>query len=255
MDPTWLRWEIRPWGERDGRPEGVLIFSEDITGRKRMEATLRESEATIRALLETAAQAILAVDLDGAVVLANRMAEEMFGYGRGETARKATRKVTPGAAAHTPRLTPRRVCRQSPNSSDGNRHRLAGSSERRYGISDRSQLKYGGDQPGSTRRQLCHGHHQAEASGDGASEQRKRAASACQKPAYGTGGRTPASCPGSSRRCHTAAGAAVHRDRQVGGWNSFVSGRNKNAASLLPEPGPATYPTKSGGYPTGFIHP
>lgn len=83
-ETTWLHWEIRPWGERNGKPEGVLIFTEDITARKRIEATLRESEATIRTLLETAAQAIVAVDTGGAVVLANRMAEEMFGYGPGE---------------------------------------------------------------------------------------------------------------------------------------------------------------------------
>ena len=77
----WLHWEIRPWGEADGKPQGVLIFTEDITARKRMETTLRESEETIRTLLDTAAQAILAVDGRGAVVLANRMAEDMFGYG------------------------------------------------------------------------------------------------------------------------------------------------------------------------------
>jgi PAS domain S-box-containing protein len=81
---TWLHWEIRPWGEANGRPKGVLLFTEDITPHKRMETTLRESEETIRTLLDTAAQAILAVDSRGIVVLANRMAEEMFGYGRTE---------------------------------------------------------------------------------------------------------------------------------------------------------------------------
>ncbi|HTS25263.1 MAG TPA: PAS domain S-box protein [Bryobacteraceae bacterium] len=80
----WLRWEIRPWGEREGETDGILIFAEDITERKRMEATLREGEATIHALLETAAQAILAVDSRGTVVLANRTTEEMFGYTRDE---------------------------------------------------------------------------------------------------------------------------------------------------------------------------
>jgi len=104
-DATWLRWEMRPWGERDGKPEGVLIFSEDITARKRMEATLRESEATTRTLLETAAQAILAVDVRGAVVLANRMAEEMFGYGRDEVLGGPLERLLPerlreGHAAH-----------------------------------------------------------------------------------------------------------------------------------------------------------
>ena len=76
---AWLRWEIRPWGNRNGLPEGLLIFSEDITRRKQIEEMLRESEATTRALLETAAQGILAIDGSGSIVLANRMAGEMFG--------------------------------------------------------------------------------------------------------------------------------------------------------------------------------
>jgi PAS domain S-box-containing protein len=37
---TWLRWEIRPWHNIDGSPGGILIFSEDITRRKRMEEAL-----------------------------------------------------------------------------------------------------------------------------------------------------------------------------------------------------------------------
>lgn len=77
---AWLRWEIRPWGSRNGLPEGILIFSEDITQRKQMQEMLRESEATTRALLETAAQAILAIDGGGRIVLANKTAAEMFGY-------------------------------------------------------------------------------------------------------------------------------------------------------------------------------
>ena len=80
----WRRWEVRPWGSRDGLPEGVLIFSEDITERKRIEEQLRESEATTRTLLETASQAILAVDLEGRIVIANRKTNEMFGYSRDE---------------------------------------------------------------------------------------------------------------------------------------------------------------------------
>jgi len=81
---SWLRWEIRPWGDADGLPEGILIFSEDISERKRSEQMLKESEATTRALLETAAQAILAVDAQGEIVLANRMTGEMFGYEPGD---------------------------------------------------------------------------------------------------------------------------------------------------------------------------
>ena len=46
----WLRWEVRPWGSRDGKPEGILILSEDITTRKRMEQALRDSEQEMREL-------------------------------------------------------------------------------------------------------------------------------------------------------------------------------------------------------------
>ena len=79
-----LRWEIRPWGDREGTAHGILIFTEDITARKRIEEELRESDATTRTLLETAAQAILTVSADGIIVSANRMAEEMFGYPHNE---------------------------------------------------------------------------------------------------------------------------------------------------------------------------
>jgi len=39
---TWVRWEVRPWLNLDGLPGGILIFAEDITGLKRMEAALSD---------------------------------------------------------------------------------------------------------------------------------------------------------------------------------------------------------------------
>ncbi len=45
---------------------------------------LNKNEETIRALLETAAQAILTVDADGRIELVNATAEQMFGYSRQE---------------------------------------------------------------------------------------------------------------------------------------------------------------------------
>ncbi|MBZ5602631.1 MAG: PAS domain S-box protein [Acidobacteriia bacterium] len=80
----WLRWEIRPWDGAGGPPKGILVFSEDVTRRKEIEQKLRESEATTRALLETAGQAILAVNPAGTIRLANRMTSEMFGYAHDE---------------------------------------------------------------------------------------------------------------------------------------------------------------------------
>ncbi len=81
---SWLRWEIRPWFDQDHKPAGILIFTEDITARKELEECLRESEETVRTLLDTAAQAIIAIESDGTIVLANRQAGKMFGYAQGE---------------------------------------------------------------------------------------------------------------------------------------------------------------------------
>lgn len=47
---TWLHWEIRPWGDKNGIPEGILLFSEDITQRKQMQEALRTSEQSLREL-------------------------------------------------------------------------------------------------------------------------------------------------------------------------------------------------------------
>ena len=55
-----------------------------ISERSRMQEKLLQTEATVRTLLETAVQGILAIDVHGSVVIANRAAEEMFGYGRNE---------------------------------------------------------------------------------------------------------------------------------------------------------------------------
>jgi PAS domain S-box-containing protein len=40
----WLRWEVRPWYDPAGAIGGIVIFSEDITARKRLEAQLLQSQ-------------------------------------------------------------------------------------------------------------------------------------------------------------------------------------------------------------------
>lgn len=95
----WLRWELRPWGNRDGAPEGILVFCEDITDRKKIEQVLRDQESTTRALLDTAAQAILTVEESGTIVTANRMAEDMFGYPQGHLAGRPLEILLPNSLA------------------------------------------------------------------------------------------------------------------------------------------------------------
>lgn len=38
----WLRWELRPWREADGRVGGIVLFSEDISKRKLAEHELKQ---------------------------------------------------------------------------------------------------------------------------------------------------------------------------------------------------------------------
>jgi PAS domain S-box-containing protein len=62
--------------------QGPSPFSETV--RPRPLPTLHKSEVLLSALLESASQAIIAADAAGAMVLANRRAEELFGYTREE---------------------------------------------------------------------------------------------------------------------------------------------------------------------------
>ncbi len=59
----------------------ILLAIEDVTERARAEELARQRELAIQ---DTASQAILSVGPDGRIVMANRMAEIMFGYSREE---------------------------------------------------------------------------------------------------------------------------------------------------------------------------
>jgi len=73
----------------DGTQE-CISFVLDLTERKDAQAAVahlhaeREASARIRALLESAPDAMLIVGSDGAIVLANRQVEALFGYDRAE---------------------------------------------------------------------------------------------------------------------------------------------------------------------------
>ncbi|MBI2389111.1 MAG: PAS domain S-box protein [Deltaproteobacteria bacterium] len=55
---AWLRWEIVPWHDADGAVGGIVLFAEDITRQKRVEAELRQSEARAREALAALERAL-----------------------------------------------------------------------------------------------------------------------------------------------------------------------------------------------------
>jgi len=64
----------------NGREIGTIGFFHDISGRLALQNHLAESEAKFRTLFETASDAILSIDGDGLILMANRAAKEVFEY-------------------------------------------------------------------------------------------------------------------------------------------------------------------------------
>ncbi len=79
----YLRWEMRPWNDSAGGVGGIVIFSEDITGRKLAELALRESEARFRSLIELAPEAVF-VQSDGRFLYLNAAMVGLVGASKPE---------------------------------------------------------------------------------------------------------------------------------------------------------------------------
>ncbi len=75
---------ISPIRDADQAIVGVSLLARDVTRRAQAEEALRRSEATSRALLESASEGIVVVDPHGRILLVNAKTEEMFGYSRDE---------------------------------------------------------------------------------------------------------------------------------------------------------------------------
>jgi len=81
----WQQWTNRALFDRHGRLVEFQAVGRDITERKKMEETLRESEERYRKLLEYANDIILTFDINsGRVTSANCLAREKLGYSEQE---------------------------------------------------------------------------------------------------------------------------------------------------------------------------
>ena len=70
----------RPHLGTDGAILGYFVYATDKTREKITERALRESEDRFRTLLNSAPDAMLAVNADGKIIQSNQQAERMFGY-------------------------------------------------------------------------------------------------------------------------------------------------------------------------------
>lgn len=73
----WLKWEVRPWHQRTGEIGGIVIFSDDITERKRSEA---DQQNLIR-LIELSGDFIATTDIHGNYTYMNAGGRSMIGVG------------------------------------------------------------------------------------------------------------------------------------------------------------------------------
>jgi PAS domain S-box-containing protein len=84
---------ISPIVDEAGRIVGASAISRDITDGKRAEAALRDSEASIRAVLDSALDAVITIDREGAVLEFSPSAERMFGLDRAAVLGKSLAEV------------------------------------------------------------------------------------------------------------------------------------------------------------------
>lgn len=78
-----------------GRAIRIIGIETDITERKLLEAALREAEERLRAVLNTATDAIINIDHAGLITSVNPAAERMFGYTADELLNQNIRMLMP----------------------------------------------------------------------------------------------------------------------------------------------------------------
>lgn len=107
----WVRHVGRPTADAEGQWTGFIGTCFDLTERKQLEkalqesqqamesanAALRASEAMFKGLFEFAPDAVIAVDSEGKILLANQQAQNLFGYSSEELIGQPVEMLMPDA--------------------------------------------------------------------------------------------------------------------------------------------------------------
>ena len=75
----WMRREIRPWLTGDGQVGGIIIFTEDVTERKRADTALRDSEESLREAQRIAGLGSYLLDIDTGRWTSSDVMDQIFG--------------------------------------------------------------------------------------------------------------------------------------------------------------------------------
>ncbi len=94
-DRVWLLVFAEPRLKSDGTVESVVCTFIDISKRKQVQEALQESEERLRALTQSAYDAIITIDRSGKILGWNRGAENMFGYPEAEITGKDLVTIVP----------------------------------------------------------------------------------------------------------------------------------------------------------------
>jgi PAS domain S-box-containing protein len=77
---VWTESKLTAVRDSSGSLTGFIAVSRDVTERKRVEETLRDTSQTLRTLIDASVLAIVALDRDGRVTLWNNAATRLFGW-------------------------------------------------------------------------------------------------------------------------------------------------------------------------------
>jgi two-component system CheB/CheR fusion protein len=91
----WYLMRLRPYRTLENTIDGVVLTFVDITERRRAEDALRDSEALIRAVMDGAADAIVAIDQAGVIRWLNKATTKFFGYSAEELSGANVRMLMP----------------------------------------------------------------------------------------------------------------------------------------------------------------
>ncbi|MGC1585971.1 MAG: PAS domain S-box protein [Rhodomicrobium sp.] len=93
--PIQVSVSVSPIRDAAGKIIGVSKIARDITGRKRAEEAMRESEERLRAIFGSAADAMVVIDEDARIHSVNPAAGRMFGYTQSELIGNDISKLMP----------------------------------------------------------------------------------------------------------------------------------------------------------------